>query len=121
MSKNQQDKQITTTTTQPSSVSPSRKVSINVNESYHGHDNPAFESRSRKVSAASDHAEIGPVRKKSILHNAQAYTNYIENSPPSELHNHQNGILFLYFLCNTVVVINMNVTGRQIEKIQNIF
>lgn len=34
----------------------------------YGHDNPAFESPSRKISACSDHADIGPVRKKSILH-----------------------------------------------------
>ncbi|KAK5646398.1 hypothetical protein RI129_004862 [Pyrocoelia pectoralis] len=41
------------------------------NLSDYGHDNPTFESpaRSRKVSSAnSEHAEIGPVRKKSILH-----------------------------------------------------
>lgn len=45
---------------------PSRKVSINTNVCETG----PFESRSRKVSAASEHAEMGPVRKKSILHNA---------------------------------------------------
>jgi hypothetical protein len=46
-----------------------RRVSIV--EGLHGHDNLAFESpRSRKVSANSDHAEFGPVRKKSILHNS---------------------------------------------------
>ncbi|CAG9771290.1 unnamed protein product [Ceutorhynchus assimilis] len=48
-----------------------RKVSI-IDHHFHerGHDNHAFESpaRSRKVSS-SDHADIGPVRKKSILHN----------------------------------------------------
>lgn len=50
----------------------SRKISII--DGFHGHDNLAFESpnRSRKVSANSDHAEFGPVRKKSILHNAHA-------------------------------------------------
>ncbi|XP_019875363.2 sodium/hydrogen exchanger 9B2 isoform X2 [Aethina tumida] len=54
-----------------------RKVSIV--ESVHGHDNPAFESpRSRKVSSTSDHAEMGPVRKKSILHNANV--NHDSNS-----------------------------------------
>ncbi|XP_030752420.1 sodium/hydrogen exchanger 9B2 isoform X2 [Sitophilus oryzae] len=43
-----------------------RKVSI----VERGYENHAFESpaRSRKVSAASEHAEVGPVRKKSILH-----------------------------------------------------
>lgn len=52
---------------------PHRRVSI---VEGHGHDNPAFDSpRSRKVSAASEHAEIGPVRKKSILHNAHAGEN----------------------------------------------
>ncbi|XP_015835932.1 sodium/hydrogen exchanger 9B2 isoform X2 [Tribolium castaneum] len=51
-----------------------RKVSII--EGLHGHDNLAFESpRSRKVSANSEHAEIGPVRKKSILHNAHPVEN----------------------------------------------
>lgn len=41
--------------------------------SYGGYDNHAFESpaRSRKTSGqTADHAEIGPVRKKSILHHA---------------------------------------------------
>ncbi|CAH1368933.1 unnamed protein product [Tenebrio molitor] len=42
-----------------------RRVSIV--EGLHGHDNLAFESpRSRKVSANSDHAEFGPVRKKAF-------------------------------------------------------
>lgn len=51
-----------------------RRVSIV--EGLHGHDNPAFDSpRSRKVSATSEHAETGPVRKKSILHNAHAAEN----------------------------------------------
>lgn len=41
-----------------------RKVSI-------GYDNHGFDApRNRKISAISDHAEIGPVRKKSILHNS---------------------------------------------------
>lgn len=42
----------------------------NVPESriHHAHDNPVFESPSRKISTSSEHAEIGPVRKKSILH-----------------------------------------------------
>lgn len=53
-----------------------RRVSIAENHGLHGHDNPAFDSpRSRKVSAASDHAEMGPVRKKSILHHAHASEN----------------------------------------------
>lgn len=55
--------------TQPSGHDGHRRVSIA--DGPHGHDNPAFDSpRSRKVSAASEHAEMGPVRKKSILHNA---------------------------------------------------
>lgn len=55
-----------------------RKVSIVDGPHCHdrGHDNPAFESpRSRKVSANSDHAEIGPVRKKSILHKTSDFEN----------------------------------------------
>lgn len=58
------------TSVSTSHADPRRKIS---SISDHGHDNPAFDSpRSRKVSATSDHAGIGPVRKKSILHNAQA-------------------------------------------------
>lgn len=53
---------------QPSGHDIHRRVSI-----VEGHDNPAFDSpRSRKVSAASEHAEMGPVRKKSILHHSHA-------------------------------------------------
>lgn len=48
----------------------SRKVSIVSGQN--GYDNHAFETaRNRKISAASEHADMGPVRKKSILHNAQ--------------------------------------------------
>lgn len=73
-------------TQQPTTQPNSRKVSIithndQMNNGRHdgGHDNMAFESpRSRKVSSNSEHAEIGPVRKKSILHNAHAF----ENSQP---------------------------------------
>lgn len=50
----------------PSPLNRSRKVSIV--DGAHGHDNPAFESPSRKISSCSDHANIGPVRKKSMLH-----------------------------------------------------
>lgn len=57
-----------TVSSNPTPTSSSRKVSIITDQ---GHDNPLFESRSRKVSANSEHADIGPVRKKSILHNAQ--------------------------------------------------
>lgn len=61
-----------------------RRVSIV--EGIHGHDNPAFDSpRSRKVSATSDYAEIGPVRKKSILHHAH---NLDHLAVPSTLHHH---------------------------------
>ncbi|KAJ8928452.1 hypothetical protein NQ314_018994 [Rhamnusium bicolor] len=53
---------------------PSRKVSIA--DGLLGHDNLAFESpRSRKVSANSEHAEMGPVRKKSILHKSSDFEN----------------------------------------------
>lgn len=56
----------------PSADGPnSRRVSI-VN-GQNGYDNIAFETaRNRKISAASEHVEVGPVRKKSILHNAHA-------------------------------------------------
>lgn len=49
-----------------------------------GYDNHAFDTpRNRKISAISDHAEIGPVRKKSILHHSQP-TDY-NNHMPSKL------------------------------------
>ncbi|KAJ3654391.1 hypothetical protein Zmor_013581 [Zophobas morio] len=57
-------------------VPPQNSRRVSIVESIHGHDNYGFESpRSRKVSANSDHAEIGPVRKKSILHNAHPVEN----------------------------------------------
>lgn len=62
----------------PDSRHNGRKVSIVDGPHLHdrGHDNPAFESpRSRKVSANSDHVEIGPVRKKSILHKSNDFEN----------------------------------------------
>ncbi|KAJ8958964.1 hypothetical protein NQ318_019735, partial [Aromia moschata] len=57
---------------------PSRKVSlVETPNGLHGHDNPAFESpRSRKVSGTSDHTEMGPVRKKSILHKTSDIENH---------------------------------------------
>lgn len=59
---------------QPGGHDVHRRVSIA--DGPHGHDNPAFDSpRSRKVSAASDHAEMGPVRKKSILHHSHGAEN----------------------------------------------
>lgn len=40
-----------------------------VMEGFHGHDNPIFDTaKSRKISTASTHIEIGPVRKKSVMH-----------------------------------------------------
>lgn len=40
-----------------------------VMEDLHGHDNPIFDTeKSRKISTVSAHIEIGPVRKKSVLH-----------------------------------------------------
>ncbi|KAF5286799.1 hypothetical protein FQR65_LT02217 [Abscondita terminalis] len=57
-----------------------------------GHDNPAYESpRSRKVSTTSDHAEIGPVRKKSILHNSQNYSSEAAHPSSQEVAKHANG------------------------------
>lgn len=59
--------------TSPVATTPVRKVSIveRADSPSGGYDNPAFESpRSRKVSSNSEHTEMGPVRKKSILHNA---------------------------------------------------
>lgn len=45
-----------------------------------GYDNYGFESPRRRVSMQ-EHVEVGPVRKKSILHNAQnSQTNTNENS-----------------------------------------
>ncbi|XP_018326683.1 sodium/hydrogen exchanger 9B2 isoform X2 [Agrilus planipennis] len=51
---------------QPTSLESGRQW----NHTSQGHDNPVFDTpRSRKVSATSDHSDMGPVRKKSILHN----------------------------------------------------
>lgn len=49
-------------------------------ENIHGYDNLIFDtSKSRKISTASTHIEVGPVRKKSVLHkdleNAEAIAN----------------------------------------------
>lgn len=73
-------------TSQPVSQQASRKVSINSDK---GLDNPAFEhhhhhhhsSPRRKISSTlseNSHTEIGPARKKSILHNNSqtAHDNY---------------------------------------------
>nr|XP_022919164.1 sodium/hydrogen exchanger 9B2-like isoform X2 [Onthophagus taurus] len=58
------------------SNSPSRKVSRT------GVDNLGFEHpRSRKVSATSNHEEIGPVRKKSILHNSNYVVDTLPDTP----------------------------------------
>lgn len=57
---------------------PSRKTSTKSN--LYGLDNPTFESpRCRKISSTSTHEEIGPVRKKSCLHNANYVTDTISN------------------------------------------
>lgn len=56
--------------------SPVRKISVK--NSLHGFDNPTFDSpRSRKISTTSSHEEVGPVRKKSCLHNANYVTEAI--------------------------------------------
>lgn len=51
-----------------------RKVSIitdPIAENRLGHDNLAYEQNPRrKISQASEHSEVGPVRRKSILHNS---------------------------------------------------
>lgn len=61
------------------SLTPSRKVSIITD--LNAYDNPSFEQpRSRKVSSNSEHAEVGPVRKKSILHNSQFSENFIKEN-----------------------------------------
>ncbi|XP_060518292.1 sodium/hydrogen exchanger 9B1 isoform X2 [Cylas formicarius] len=57
----------------PSGTEEKKKKKVSIVEHHihdKGHENHAFESpaRSRKVSATSEYAEIGPVRKKSILH-----------------------------------------------------
>ncbi|XP_076270844.1 na[+]/H[+] hydrogen antiporter 1 [Rhynchophorus ferrugineus] len=72
-------------------VNSSRKVSIKDR----GYENHAFESpaRSRKVSTASEHVEVGPVRKKSILHHQQI-NNAFEIDPVRINHERQiNGDL----------------------------
>lgn len=102
-------------TVQPSSpntlsanVESKRKVSIvtdPTNDFRLGHDNLGYEQNSRrKTSQASDHSEIGPVRRKSILHNSgqdnesihshQSYfdrhnTPHKKTSTASEHNNHQ--------------------------------
>lgn len=53
------------------STNTSRKVSINSDK---GLDNPGFEPNPRrKISANSEHSEIGPVRRKSILINSHVH------------------------------------------------
>ncbi|CAG9859258.1 unnamed protein product [Phyllotreta striolata] len=59
---------------------------------HHAHDNPVFESPSRKISATSDHADIGPVRKKSILHNRSSEHDG-SNSGRSDAEKPSNGDL----------------------------
>ncbi|KRT86794.1 Na/H antiporter [Oryctes borbonicus] len=55
---------------------PVRKISLK--NPLHGFDNPTFDSpRSRKISTASSHEEVGPVRKKSCLHNPNFVTDAI--------------------------------------------
>lgn len=55
---------------------PVRKIS-NV---LHGYDNLSFDSpRSRKISTTSSHEEVGPVRKKSSLHNSNYVTDTLNN------------------------------------------
>lgn len=66
--------QKTSTTDPPNNESAVRKVSILKNspsmDSLHGYDNLGFESPRRRISVNNpDHTELGPVRKKSILHN----------------------------------------------------
>lgn len=53
------------------STNGSRRVSIVISQDKQGIDNPAFEQRNRRISHASDHADKGPARKKSALHNSQ--------------------------------------------------
>lgn len=56
------------------SEQPKRRVSIitdPIGENRLGHDNLAFEQNPRrKISSQSEHSEVGPVRRKSILHNS---------------------------------------------------
>lgn len=60
-------------TNQPAPGEPYRRISILTEPSIDGgHDNPAFESPRRRISLNSEHTEMGPVRKKSILHNRDA-------------------------------------------------
>ncbi|GAB0098544.1 sodium/hydrogen exchanger 9B2 [Sergentomyia squamirostris] len=63
-----------------------RKVSIIIDhDKSHGFDNMAFEQNpKRKISQTSDHSEIGPVHRKSILHN----TNPLDNDSLHSHHSH---------------------------------
>nr|CAI5842090.1 unnamed protein product [Callosobruchus analis] len=53
----------------PSHGDPSRSRRVSIADGHGGgHDNLGFDPPSRKISVNSDHTEVGPVRKKSILH-----------------------------------------------------
>lgn len=72
-----------TTLPVPVTSEPKRRVSIASDPVAVGHDNLAFEPNPRrKISQASDHSEVGPVRRKSILHNSP-----LDNE---SLHSHQS-------------------------------
>lgn len=47
---------------------PTRSRKVSNNSGNQGYDNIGYESPSRKISQVSEHTDIGPVRKKSILH-----------------------------------------------------
>lgn len=61
----------------------------------HGHENLGFEHAPlrRKISTVSDHAKVGPVRKKSALHN---------------MHNAENGLSGFSGMYLTCVILNIN-------------
>ncbi|CAG9814942.1 unnamed protein product [Phaedon cochleariae] len=67
------------------------RVNSRVSVATGGHDNPGFESPSRKVSSSSEHAEIGPVRKKSILHKSSEYFDHMSGSGKCEHGKQMNG------------------------------
>ncbi|XP_063699645.1 sodium/hydrogen exchanger 9B2 [Culicoides brevitarsis] len=104
---------VTSTTTPSVSQNVSRKVSINSDK---GLDNPAYEhhayhhssSPRRKVSSNnSEHSEIGPVRRKSILHNAghDHHSDKSNGTRPPQINvegptgDDSNGKSWLYSFC----------------------
>ncbi|XP_059616987.1 sodium/hydrogen exchanger 9B2 isoform X2 [Phlebotomus argentipes] len=79
------DQVITVQPPSPAHTDAKRKVSIVTDPvERHGFDNLAFEQNpKRKISQTSDHSEIGPVHRKSILHNTN-----VDNDSLQSHHSH---------------------------------